>query len=278
MSISRAVSIDPNYANRQGYDPLFLGIPVPLPTLSPEQSGQAIMPPLPYHHFSVVMHAHRRLAIYTAVNINGAQAKRLRREPDRWSYDPRLPAESQLDAAFYQGNALDLGHLVRRLDPTWGTLAKAANDDTFHLTNAAPQHASFNRTKPLWAGLEDYLLKNTELNALKLSVFTGPVLREDDPIFNSVQLPRAFWKVAVMHTAGGMLLSTAYLLDQSELLTHLAQRDFELGAFRTFQLPVREVEQRSHLLFGELDTRDPLRNHRALGMIELTSLKQIVHQ
>ncbi|MFF3249309.1 DNA/RNA non-specific endonuclease [Streptomyces sp. NPDC002870] len=41
----------------------------------------------------------------------------------------------------YKNNPLDKGHLVRRLDPVWGTgrEAETANSDTFHCTNAAPQ-------------------------------------------------------------------------------------------------------------------------------------------
>src|SRR5947208_1987598 len=56
-------------------------------------------------------------------------------------------------------NPFDRGHLVRRLDSTWGDTvdeAKQHGDDSFHFTNCSPQFWSFNQGKQLWAGLEDY--------------------------------------------------------------------------------------------------------------------------
>ena len=47
------------------------------------------------------------------------------------------------------------GHLVRRLDPMWGTRWKEASEDTFHFTNAAPQHKNLNQRT--WQNLEDYI-------------------------------------------------------------------------------------------------------------------------
>ena len=103
-----AVSIDPDYSTRQGYDPAFLagGHRVPLPALPAglvplaavnRSPSPAAGPPyvLPYHHFSVVVNKRRRLAFFTAVNIDGNASVRLRRDPDRWSFDPRVAEEEQ---------------------------------------------------------------------------------------------------------------------------------------------------------------------------------------
>src|SRR5262249_37432359 len=69
-----AITIDPDYADRQGYDPQFLGggaFEVPLPALSEELAPLAAVNSLatsdpryvlPYHHFSVVLNKERRLA------------------------------------------------------------------------------------------------------------------------------------------------------------------------------------------------------------------------
>ena len=111
------------------------------------------------------MHRERALALFTAVNIDGKLARQPKRERDRWIIDPRLPAEFQTGEPVYKSNPLDRGHLVRRLDPAWGTddaAVKAANDDTFHFTNAAPQHHQFNAGSTLWAGLEDHILANAD--------------------------------------------------------------------------------------------------------------------
>jgi endonuclease G, mitochondrial len=274
---SEAVQIDPDYASRRGYQPSFLGCngrSVPLPRLSPAQREKAALNRmanghdeilLPYHNFTVVMNRERRLAFYTAVNIDGSITHNFTRETDRWSLDPRIGADEQHGEALYARNDLDRGHLVRRLDPAWGssrTAAKFANDDTFHFTNCSPQHKNFNQNRTTWAGLEDYILKNADVEDLKVTVFTGPVLADSDPEYRGTRIPRQFWKVVVIGRPGGGLSATAYLLSQSQLLHDLEA--FTYGAYRTFQVPVAQVAMLTGLDFGELPNSDPLRANEVL--------------
>jgi endonuclease G, mitochondrial len=145
---------------------------VPLPALSSELQPLAAINVtatdeprhvLRYHHFSVVMNKERGLAFWVGVNIDGALhswRKDLARTKDKWFFDPSIPQFQQVGEEVYAKNALDRGHLVRRLDPAWGQdleTAKKANDDTFHFTNCTPQHEDFNQNKTTWAGLEDYI-------------------------------------------------------------------------------------------------------------------------
>ena len=274
-----AIRIDPDYSNRRGYDPDFLGgdpHSVPLPTLTAELAAatatntQAAGEPryvLPYNHFSVVQNKERRLAFFTAVNIDGANSRRLKRERDHWSFDPRISEEEQTGTDVYAHNDLDLGHLVRRLDPAWGDtpdVAKLANDDTFHLTNCSPQHKDFNRNKTSWAGLEDYVLEHADNLNFRVNVFSGPVFAADDDQYRGIQLPRQFWKVVVMvkdDGAGGTLSATAYLLSQEKLIKGLEVADlkaFSYGEYRTYQVPVSRIEQLTGLSFGRLTDFDPL--------------------
>lgn len=267
-----AISIDPDYSNRKGYDPAFLGTGsrrVPLPKLTPAMRALAAINTeanggdrhvLPYHHFSVVMHRERKLAFFTAVNIDGNITHNIKREKDKWFIDPRIEREEQTDNSVYASNPLDRGHLVRRLDPAWGdsrAVAKVANDDTFHFTNCSPQHQDFNQNRATWAGLEDYILKNADVEDLKISVFTGPVFSDDDPPYRGVNLPRQFWKVVAMVKENGKLSATAYLLSQESLLDGL-EEEFTFGAYKTFQVPVRTVEELTGLKFGNLTNFDPL--------------------
>jgi len=252
--------VDPDYADRGGYDAGFLPHPLPLPVpgaaTAPHASAE-----LRYHHFSVVMHRQRRLALFTACNIDGKLSRRPARESDRWFLDPRLPAGEQTGEAVYRDNPLDRGHLVRRLDPAWGTetIAKAANDDTFHLTNATPQHHDFNAGSTLWAGLEDLVLENADTADLAVSVLTGPVLAADDDAYRGVQLPRQFWKVVAMVKKSGALSVTGYLLSQASLIDGLqATEEFSYGAYRTFQVPVRRIAELTDLGLDPHIAADPL--------------------
>ncbi len=269
-----AVHIDQNYATRQGYDPEFLGKggrAVPLPKLTPALAASAAVNSqakagkskyeLPYHHFSVVLNKKRRLALFTAVNIDGKTATSPKREADRWFFDPRVAPEEQVGNPLYTGTMFDRGHLVRRLDPAWGAspdVVKTANDDTFHFTNCSPQHKRFNEGKNLWAGLEDYLLKTASDEQKRMTVFTGPVFLKDDPNFREVQVPRRFWKVAVTPKAGGGLVATAYVVSQEDLIKDVVKEEISAEAVaRMFQVRVRKVEELTGLDFGTLRDCDP---------------------
>ncbi|GII96785.1 DNA/RNA non-specific endonuclease [Sinosporangium siamense] len=271
---AEAIQIDPDYSHGHGYDPDFLpgSHRVPLPELDPglvplaavnRDAGDGHAHVLDYHHFSVVMNRQRRLAFFTAVNIDGESSVRIRRDPDRWIFDPRLPDDEQTGEEVYRDNPLDRGHLVRRLDPAWGarhTAAKAGNDDTFHFTNCTPQHKDFNQNRTTWAGLEDYILENADTRDLKVTVFTGPVLADDDDPYRGVQLPRQFWKVVAMTKQNGDLSATGYLLSQDHLIEGLevAPGEFSYGAYKTYQVPVQRIEDLTHLSFDSLSDADPL--------------------
>ncbi|MCR2800569.1 MULTISPECIES: DNA/RNA non-specific endonuclease [unclassified Microbacterium] len=237
-----------------GYDPLFLDADVPLPT----SRRQVVR--LDYPRFTVVLDIERRLAAVTAVNIDGASLRDLPRTGE-WQLDPRVPADQQAGPEVYAGNNLDRGHLVRRRDPGWGETqaAREATEATFRYPNAAPQAAGFNQSKQLWLGLEDHVLGYAEATDQRLSVFTAPVLRADDPPYRGIRIPLRFWKVAAWHSTDG-LAATAFVLDQSELvdIREGAVVAPPLAAFRTFQMPVAEVVAATGIDLGPLIDADVL--------------------
>ncbi len=269
--LTEAVAID--YSNRKGYDPKFLGPNklVPMPKLSAilqrdaarltgATGANAIE--LKYTHFSVVQNRQRKMPFLTAVNIDGRKLRRIPRG-DKWMKDSRIDPKAQFGNELYSANDLDRGHMVRRLDPVWGTDAEAAvaNDDTFHFTNSCPQHKNLNQKT--WADLEDYILDNTDARNLKVSVFTGPVFRADDKPYRTARIPREFWKIAVLvDDQTGQLSATAYLLSQAGLIEDL---EFAFGAFRTFQISVAEVETLTDLDFGNLSDFDPIGTTESIG-------------
>lgn len=237
-----------------GYDPDFLSVTLPLP-LPPGNAGVREVngrPDLPYKHFSVVMHETRKLAIVTACNTDGSRLKRLKRAGD-WRTDPRIPLDAQVDNAAYFRNDYDRGHLVRRVAPMWGTEdeARFAMADTFHYTVAAPQHARLNQG--MWVELEDYILDWAEDNAARVSIFTGPVFRPDDPMYRSiVKVPADYWKVAVAESAAG-LRAVGYLHTQKHLIPEV---DEAFGEFRTHRVPIHVLSELSGLDLGAMEPFD----------------------
>lgn len=277
-----------NYSDRKGYDPNFLGSSgkrVPLPELTEKMKRDCAinrMPGrgmdeyiLPYHHFSIVMNKVRQMAFYTAVNLDGTKIDRSIRRDDNWIADPRIGAQEQTDNSLYKNNDLDRGHLVRRLDPVWGSVAEAANSDTFHYTNCSPQHKDFNQNEVTWLGLENYILDNAIAEKFRVSVFTGPVFRNDDREYLDVKLPRQFWKVLVM-VKKGKLSATAYLLSQKELI-----QTFEAFSddrrVRTYQVSIQEIEELTGLSFGlsEFDPMESRGDESTSGLIPITSYEAI---
>ncbi len=263
-----------------GYDAQFLGpggtVRVPLPT------ADRPLRRLDHPHFSVLLDPERRLAAATACAVDGARLQRLPRSGS-WRLDPQAPPAEQSGNELYHHNPLDRGHLVRRLDPMWGTVdeARAAGEATFVYTNAAPQVGGFNQSKQLWNGLEDHVLEYADAHDHRIVVLTGCVFLDSDPVYRGVAVPRQFWKVVAWATVpdGGTpaaLRAAAFVLDQTPLLTDaelstatgraLAVGQVPpLGPFRTFQVPVADVGSLTRLDLGpvvDADVRGPAPERR----------------
>lgn len=156
--------------------------------------------------------------------------------------------------------------MVRRRDPGWGDsreLASQGELDTFHYTNCVPQHEDLNQKD--WVGLEDYILESAETRDFKVSVFTGPVLRDTDRRLRSqpgapdAQIPEEFWKIAVMvHRDTGRLSATGYVLSHGKMIQSLTEAAFLLGKYETYQVQIARIEQETGLDFGGLKAHDPL--------------------
>jgi endonuclease G len=276
---------------RAGYDPAFLGVDLPMPTLGGPEPTLL----LPYLHYSVLFRPDRRFAAVTALTLDGARLVQVDRT-DVWALDPRLAAELQAGPPVYAHNDLDRGHLVMRAACTWGNTeeeARQAEADTFYFPNAAPQNKLFNQGRKLWLGLEDHLQDHAATFDRKLVVLAGPVLDPGDPPYRGIQVPLRYWKV-VAFLQDGVLAATGYLLDQSPLVDDLGAAVGEpapgqlppLGPYRTFQLPVADIAEVTGVAFGQLIAADVLRpsvtgagpgvGPASSGWVELRSLDDVV--
>lgn len=248
-------------AGRAGFDEDFLGVRLPLPSLT---GVDAVL--LPYTHFSVLMRPDKRLAAVAALGIDGANLFDLDRSGIDWRLDPRLAEDMQTGARLYARNDIDRGHLVRRASAVWGeTRAEAsqANTDTFFYTNAAPQAAAFNQGLELWLGLETYLLENAADYGRRLVVFTGPIFSDHDPVYRGTDIPLMYFKVAAF-LFEGKLAATGYVVDQTPQLQDLPDVEIPgaldeapaLGPFRTFQVPIRDIAALTGLGLAQLVEAD----------------------
>ncbi len=263
--------VDPDYDNRKGYDPDFLGIHIPLPTVRKSHTARCDNGDyvLKYEHFSIAMSRERRLALYTASNIDASHQKKepepgkdysraglggfSNKDTEMWLTDPRIPQNTQLPDLFYtkDGGAFDKGHLVRREDVCWGDTyeqVQRANGDTYHTTNCSPQVADFNRSSKggIWGKLENIILSQAKTE--KYCVFAGPVLSRKDKIFIGVdergelrfQVPQAYWKIVVARV-GDSVQAFAFLLKQdlSDTSLEFAVND----QWKNFMLPLKTLDR-----------------------------------
>jgi endonuclease G, mitochondrial len=264
-----------DYDDRNGYLPDFLGdgsdFLVTLPVLKDksdllqvERAPDERPFELRYQNFSVIMSRSRRFCCITGVNIDGS-APFFRFKRPGWKTDPRIPKAAQIDGAeFYVPTVFDRGHMVRRLDPVWGTegAGRLANADTHHYTNSCPQVHSFNDAT--WGDLEDWILSQERSRDSKGSVFTGPIFQESDPVYEGVKVPVEFYKiVVVVDDAKGQLSVTAFQMDQSAVMppqpgAPRPKAPFDPGRFSVDQITLSDLEERSRLDFGKLKDFDVL--------------------
>jgi endonuclease G, mitochondrial len=210
-----------------GYKPGFLkgNSSIGFPAMTAVQKKDS-KPRLDYIHYSVIMSQARKLAYFTAVNIDGKNWQDNSRSGS-FKNDPRINGDEQLGTALYSAKKSDFdkGHLVRREDPEWGDKATAtkAGINTFYYTNAAPQHKDLNRE--IWADLEANILHTGAADQqLKCTVFTGPILSDKDGVFvtqvkgEDIKIPSMFWKVVVWKKSDGKTYAVGFLQNQEKFL------------------------------------------------------------
>lgn len=274
-----------HFAGREGYDPAFLQVAcVPLPRVpdgivlsKPTDATQDRPHELRYRNFGVLYSGALKSPILAAMNLDGMQTRPQKRGNDKWYSDGRLNAAEQLGKVDYDDPAIDRGHLIRRAATNWGATQEEAaqsNADSFHYTVASPQHMAFNRNHSHWLGLEDYIMSNARTHGFRCSVFTGPILRGDEPTLKDTgsPIPMHFFKVVAMlaEEEGSMgivrLHATAYVLSQGRLIQDMlmahgdseSTEGFAFADFKTFQTRISDLEDMSGFDFGDLKEADPL--------------------
>jgi endonuclease G len=248
-----------------GFDPDFLpDAPIALPTASDEvaadlaltKSGEQVRD---YTHYSLAMSGSRRFARWVAWNIDGSAIVKVPRKGQKFVLDPEYAPEHQVGEELYKDNRLDQGHIARRADLLWGPEpeARQANHDSFYFTNITPQLDTFNQDgrQGLWGELEDAIFADVDVDRLRISLIGGPMFADDDFAYRGVLVPRSFYKV-IAYVENGAPRVKAFVLTQDDLESNV--RAFGLEQFKVFQTPVRDLEAKIGLTFGELAESDTL--------------------
>lgn len=195
-----------------------------LPKINGGQKG-----PLHYTNLSVFLNTKRKMAFYSAYNIDGNTKDDVVRDLD-FVPDPRILAEEQLGDPFYdlrkgvgkKNQDFDKGHMAANNEMAWNPAAQTKAYQTFFHTNACPQASILN--KGIWKTLEAYFINESSDTAnSKICVFSGPVLKDTDPAYvedTSYKLPLYFFKVVVFKY-GTKFYSTGFVMSQKLALEEL---------------------------------------------------------
>ena len=84
---------------------------------------------------------------------------------------------------------------------------------------------------------------------MRVTVFTGPYFGANDLHYRGALVPKAFWKVVAIVTETGRPSATAYKVSQEQELQEL---EFVFGAYKTYQISIRQVMADTGLDFSAL--------------------------
>ncbi len=258
----------------KGYDPAFTGALIALPTLSPENRRTAFADgrPIDYVNYSLVLDVERRLPFFTAANIDRQSLRAIPQSPQQdYLLDPRVGnADAQVAQRWHDRINFVRGYLVNGVEIAWGP-AFSADDATSGevrdqivnvATNGVPQFKTFNQG--VWAALETW--SRTQHNPLadQVTIFSGPILGEDDPSIRSddgvsIAVPRAYWKIIVSRVpsysqrgAEPAFVVDAFLLSQFQPGTQESvglEQNFDPERYR---VPVAMLEELTGLRFSDI--------------------------
>ncbi|XP_012707311.2 endonuclease G, mitochondrial isoform X1 [Fundulus heteroclitus] len=150
--------------------------------------------------------------------------------------------------ADYRGSGFDRGHLAAAANHKW---SQKAMEDTFYLSNVAPQNPNLNQNT--WNNLEK-LCRSLTKHYLNVYVCTGPLYlprQEDDGKLyvryqvigrNHVAVPTHFFKVLILEQADGKGVELrSYVLPNEPI--------DEKVPLERFLVPIETIERASGLLF-----------------------------
>lgn len=241
--------------------PRFLGKSVDLPSINPKILKSTYKNGLVIEHPNhvLVMHAKRKLALYSVAMIDGEGQRQIKREEalHGFKYDPQIPKSIQTGSAYYR-EPWDKGHLAKLKSLAWGrsrVAAIRAISASNYYSNIAPQVGNYNRDE--WKFIENLVLKKAKSLGTRVLVFNLPVFRESDPIIEvakkSLKTPQSYCKVIALK-ADKTIKVACFSMPQA----HFAD-DLESGGIEEilpFQRSILEIERDTGVMFSDLRKYD----------------------
>jgi len=151
-------------------------------------------------------------------------------------------------------------------------------------TNACPQVPKINQSsrKGLWGILEKVVLESGAIvekgKTAKITVFNGPIFKDDDPVFRGIQVPMDFYKIVLWLTDNGELKATAFKLTQVELVSEIDFEELDLDQntkFKEFQCSIKSLQKDTQIDFSAIEQFDTFEGNEG-DEVELNSQLELL--
>ncbi len=170
-----------------------------------------------------------RVPVWVAYTLTPEHAVGCLARTNRYAADQSLPPDAQVAPEEYAWSGYDRGHLADAGDMRWD---REALDESFIMTNLAPQRPAFNRG--VWKRLEDAVRGWAVERGDELQVYVGPVYNQGtDPTLGGagrVTVPHAFFKVVIDTRT-------------SEVMAFLIRNEGSRAELGTFMVGLNELQQ-----------------------------------
>lgn len=183
----------------------------------------------------------------TAENLKNDES----RDNCQFKADPAIQDIFRATLQDYNGSGFDRGHLA----PAANHKASLSSlEETFYLSNIAPQNPQFNRG--YWAKLEKHVRDLTKSYSI-VHVYTGPLYlpkQETDGSKwikyqvigeNNVGVPTHFFKILILEKSAGDAISEGYVLPNEPINAQMP--------IANFKTPIEKIEKASGVTFRHLN-------------------------
>jgi endonuclease G len=121
-------------------------------------------------------------------------------------------------------------------------------------------------------------VKKENGDTAKVSIFNGPIFRDDDPVFRGIQVPMDFYKIVLWLTDAGKLKATAFKLTQTELVGDIDFEEIDIDQnmkFKPYQCSIKSLQKEIRIDLSEIAPFDTF-DKGATGDVELKSELEVL--
>lgn len=139
--------------------------------------------------FNVGYCFNKKTALWVSYVLSKTSTTINKERGDNYFPDPEVPEKYRVEPSDYTHSGYDKGHLAPSSAIDY---SRKSNDETFMMSNVAPQHPQLNRNA--WRALEQKIQTWVRTKG-KLFVVTGPVFKQRNRRINGIAVPSYFYKV-----------------------------------------------------------------------------------